>query len=342
MAKMIDVAKSAGVSIKTVSRVLNNEPHVREEIRQKVLKAVKELNYVPSASARHLRSNRTYTIHILSHTINNNFLNTIQSGALITSQKLGYRLILTLLEIKHLEDKNYVIDWCKDFTRKNRPDGVILVPPYTNNQTINDALLKDKIPIVRIGHNSIEDDNITILIEDQKAAKDAVNHLIQKGHKRIAFVKGQQDQLATYERLNGYKTALKEADIPFDESLVFCGSFDFASGMSAGDKILDLPNLPTAVFASNDDMAAGVLVSALKRNIRVPEELSIIGFDDTELAEKIWPQLTTVRQPLRKFGEKAVEVLVDLAGSKNPRKDGTDKIRRLDYEIVVRNSTCVK
>lgn len=339
MAKMIDVAKSAGVSIKTVSRVLNNEPHVREAIRQKVLVAVKELNYIPSASARHLRSKRTYTIHIISHTINSNFLNAIQSGALLTSQKKGYRLILSLLEIKHLEDKEYVINWCKSLTQKNRPDGVILVPPYSNNETINDALLNAKIPIVRIGPNSIEDDNITILIEDKYAAKDAVNHLIQGGHKRIAIVKGQEDQQATHERLKGYKAALTNANIPIDDSLIFAGAFNFSSGMEAGDKILDMANPPTAVFAANDDMAAGILVSALKRDVRVPENLSIVGFDDSELAEKIWPQLTTVRQPFVKFGERAVEILIDIAGNKNLKPENTDKIRRLDYDIIIRNST---
>jgi len=209
----------------------------------------------------------------------------------------------------------------------------------TNNTIINAEFEKYKVPLIRIGPNEIKDNNATISIEDYMAAKDAVNHLISHGHKRIAFVKGVEDQDATYERLKGYKAALIEAGINVDESLIFSGDFNFASGMSAGDKILDMPTPVTAVFAANDDMAAGVLVSALKRNIKVPDDLSVMGFDDTEIAEKIWPQLTTVRQPLAEFGQRAVEILIELAGKNNDQHRCENKIERLNYEIIIRNST---
>lgn len=339
MIKMIDVAKSAGVSIKTVSRVLNNEPHVRENIREKVLMTVNELGYVPSASARHLRSNRSYTLHIISHTLNNNFVNAIQSGALIASQEHGYKLVLSLLDFSTLGTDDKIEDWCKNLIKHNKPDGIILIPPYNNSKAINNSFTKLNIPIIRIGSNNISDKNKTILIDDFAAAQDIINHLLDLGHKRIAFVRGQEDQDATHKRFEGYKTALKNANIKIDKSLIFSGEFDFVSGMRAGDKILDLDNKPTAVFAANDDMAAGVLVSALKRHVKIPEDLSIAGFDDSELAEKMWPQITTVRQPIFEFGKRAAELLISQNSRSKKQPIDANKIERLDYKLILRNST---
>lgn len=339
MVKMIDVAKSAGVSIKTVSRVLNNEPHVRENIREKVLIAVKELGYVPSTSARHLRSNRSYTLHIISHTLNSNFVNAVQSGALLTSQKHGYKLVLSLLEIDSSDKSSKITEWCNSLIKTNKPDGIILIPPYNNDKFINAAFAKLNIPVIRIGPNTIEDNNKTILIDDFAAAKDIVNHLINLGHRRIAFVRGQEDQDATHKRFQGYKSALEDANIEFDDTLVFSGEFDFVSGMAAGEKILDLAQKPSSVFAANDDMAAGVLVSALKRNIKIPEQMSIAGFDDSELAEKMWPQITTVRQPIFEFGKRAAEILISKNGIDKNQKPKKSCIEKLNYELILRNST---
>ncbi|MEP6342774.1 MAG: LacI family DNA-binding transcriptional regulator [Maricaulaceae bacterium] len=338
MVKMVDVAKSAGVSTKTVSRVLNNEPHVRDNIREKVLKAVKELGYIPSASARHLRSNRSYALHIISHTLNSNFVNAIQSGALFTSQKHGYKLVLSLLETSE-NTAEQTIEWCENLVAKNKPDGFILIPPYNNDKIINNTLAELKIPIIRIGPNNISDNNETILIDDFAAARDIVNHLISLGHKRIAFVRGLEDQDSTHKRFQGYKRALEDANIKFDDKLVFCGEFDFVSGMIAGEKMLDLSNPPSSVFAANDDMAAGVLVSALKRNIKIPEQLSIAGFDDSELAEKMWPQITTVRQPIFEFGKRAAEILISKNSSNQEPTPDKSKIERLNYKLILRNST---
>ena len=339
MVKMIDVAKAAGVSTKTVSRVLNNEPHVRDNIRQNVLKAVQELGYVPSASARHLRSNRSYALHIISHTLNSNFVNAIQSGALLTSQEHGYKLVLSLLDMSTSDTPEKLEQWCKDLISKNKPDGVILIPPYNNSALINNILTNAKVPIIRIGPNSIIDNSKTILIDDFAAAKDIVNHLIDLGHKRIAFVRGLEDQDATHKRFEGYRRALKDSNIEFDETLVFSGDFDFVSGMAAGDKVFELTNMPSAVFAANDDMAAGVLVSALKRNIKIPAQLSIAGFDDSELAEKMWPQITTVRQPIFEFGKRAAEILISCSNNSIKQTSENNAFERLNYKLVLRNST---
>jgi len=341
MVRMIDVAKHAGVSLKTVSRVLNNEPHVQEKLRNKVQATVRELGYVPSASARSLRSRRTYTFPLISRTIKGNFVNTVQSGALGASQKHGYNLLVTLLGFEILNDPEALKKWCIDFIQQKRPDGVILVPPHSDNPLMNSIFNEAGIPISRIGPNDIKDvNNVSIMIDDRDAARQVTNHLISLGHKRIGFIRGYEDQGATHERFNGYCDALKDAGIPLNETLVKPGEFSFESGMNAGLELLSMQDRPTAVFAANDDMAAGVIVAAYRNNIRVPEDISVIGFDDSELAERIWPTLSTIRQPLSQYGESAVENLVNRAGN-GSKKDadkpsGTDI---LDYEFILREST---
>ncbi len=341
MVRMIDVANHAGVSLKTVSRVLNNEPHVQEALRNKVHESVKELGYVPSASARSLRSSRTYTFHLISRSVEGNFVNTVQSGALRASQKYGYNLVVSLMTLDTLNDPTELKTWSQNFLSQKRPDGIILVPPYSDSPIFNDIINDAGIPISRIGPNEIKDmNNVNITIDDSVAAKEATNHLLSLGHRRIGFIRGYEDHGATHKRFKGYSDALQEAGIKVDPSLVKPGIFSFESGMNSGLQLLAMENRPTAVFAANDDMAAGVIVAAYRNNIKVPEEISVIGFDDSELAARIWPTLSTIRQPLIKYGEQAVEYLVNRAGNKS--KNDNDKpswTDLLDYEFILREST---
>ncbi len=341
MVRMIDVANHAGVSLKTVSRVLNNEPHVQDALRSKVHASVKELGYIPSASARSLRSSRTYTFHLISRTVEGNFVNTIQSGAVRASQKHGYNLIVSLMGFETLNEPEALERWSKSFLIQKRPDGVILVPPYSDSPLFNEIINKAGIPISRIGPNEIDDmNNVNITIDDGVAAKEATNHLISLGHRRIGFIRGYEDHGATHKRFKGYSDALQEAGIDLDPSLVKPGMFSFESGMNAGLELLSMNNRPTAIFAANDDMAAGVIVAAYRNNIKVPEAVSVMGFDDSELAERIWPTLSTIRQPLLRYGEQAVEYLVNRAGNNSKKKsDRPSWTDILDYEFILREST---
>lgn len=334
---MVDVARHAGVSIKTVSRVLNNEPHVRESLRDKVRKSVDELGYVPSASARNLRSNRTYSINFVSHSLRSNFVNAIQFGALQACQERGYRMTVSMLSAETADDPAMLRTWCEDILKTEKPDGVILVPPMSNVPMISEVIGEADIPIARIGPNRIRDNNATVMIDDQAAAREATEHLIALGHRRIAFVRGKEDQDATHERFAGYQRALADHEIGFDATLIAPGLFDFETGLSAGDKFLRMDEPPTAVFAANDDMAAGVLVAAHRLGVAVPDELSIVGFDDSEIAEKMWPALTTVRQPLRLLGIEAMETLISSTGQAPPSNEMRTKY--LPYEMIVRQST---
>lgn len=339
MVKMVDVAKDAGVSVKTVSRVLNNEPHVKEGLRQRVQESIVNLGYIPSATARNLRSNRSYTIHLISDNVSSNFINAVQAGVVMTSQKLGYTPIFNYLEPKHIQDVNYIKNWCEALINDKKPDGIILIPPYTDNIQINEIIRSKNVAIARIGPNNIIDENITIMIDDILAAKTATQHLIELGHKRIAFILGLKDHQATPKRFQGYSDALKQAGLTLDESLIFPGEFNFEGGMLAGEKILKLDNRPTAVFAANDDMAAGFIVAAHKNNVSIPEDISVIGFDDSELSEKIWPPLTTIRQPRIGFGEKAAELLIKRQSTSDSDETSDPPIDLLDYELIIRKST---
>jgi len=338
MTKMIDVARHAGVSLKTVSRVLNNEPHVQSALREKVRDAVRELGYVPSASARSLRSNRTYSIHLFSHSLRSNFVNSVQFGALQTCQVAGYRMVVTMLDQAKVTDMDKLRAWFLTLVNSGRPDGVILVPPMSNDAEISQVMSEMGIPVVRIGPNDIDDGGGTVTIDDRAAAREATNHLLNLGHTRIAFVRGKEDQDSTHVRFKGFSESLEAAGVSLEPSLVKPGLFDFESGLAAGNDLLSLPvsKRPTAVFAANDHMAAGVLVAALKAGIQVPDELSIIGFDDSEIAETMWPALTTVRQPLYEFGSQAMDMLIQVSGKKSK---ATGETKVLPYELVKRQST---
>ncbi len=339
MVKMVDVAEHAGVSIKTVSRVLNNEAHVKDHIRKRVFESVKTLGYVPSASARNLRSRRTYALHFIAHSPRSNFLHSVQSGALVACQNLGYNFFWDYLSPDVADNPKALKAWCENLIKHKRPDGILLTPPYTNDKTINSLLNVHNLPIVRIGPNQIIDNNITVKIDDRLAGRDATQHLLDLGHKDIAFIRGIENQSATHERFKGYCDALNNAGITVDDSLVFSGEFSFASGMAAGEAIMTMQNRPSAVFAANDDMAAGVIVAAHKNNVKIPDDISIIGFDDSEMAERIWPPLTTIRQPRVEYGERSTELLIKMAGSRSRQRYAVNTVELMDYKLILRAST---
>lgn len=339
MATMKDVANHAGVSLKTVSRVLNNEPHVQEKLRQRVFESVNSMGYVPSTSARNLRSSRTYTLHLITENIEGNFINSIQSGALRAAQKYGYNLLPTLLAEDTLNNPQALKIWTQEFLAQKKPDGVILVPPQSDNPLLNQLFNDARIPISRIGPNDIlVSDSVNVTIDDQNAAKDVTEYLLSQGHKRIGFVRGIEFHGATQRRYDGYCDALSNAGVTLDPTLVKPGLFTFESGMHAGKDLLEREDRPTAIFAANDDMAAGVIVAAYMNNLKIPEQVSVVGFDDSELAERIWPSLSTIRQPLLGYGEYAAEFLVGRAGK---RQGGKKPVRTelMDYEFIVRAST---
>lgn len=322
-----DVSEIAGVSMKTVSRVLNKERYVSEATRLRVEKAVAELNFQPNLAARTLAGKRSHQIALIYDNHSPHYIHQIQTGVWARCIEEGVRLLAQPSDVASKDIAREV----GGLIDQTQVDGVILSSPVTDSVAALEELERRKVPYVRISPGTEHERSSSVSMDDVQAADDMTSHLIALGHRRIGFVIGHPNHTASDLRLFGYRRALDRAGLSFEPKYVRPGAFDFASGEAAGDVLLDLPNRPTAIFASNDDMAAGVLTVAHRRGLSVPAELSVAGFDDTALASQLWPPLTTVRQPTRDLAYAATGLLFDARG---------DIVhRRLPHELVIRAST---
>ena len=326
-ATIIDVAREAGVSFKTVSRVLNGETNVREQTRERVMSAVKALDYRTNHNARNLRARQSRIICLLYANPSRNYVGEVHLGALQRCQTEGYSLIM--------EDCSTNKRAVLALRSENRLAGAILTPPLSDDLGVIEQLREHHVPFVRIAPSKSDDPGRDVAMDDRAASREMTEYLIGLGHRRIGFIRGAvtHDQAST--RFQGYKDALEAEGIPYDPGLVAKGDFTFDSGIAAAEQMLDLPERPTAIFASNDDMAAGVIAACYRRRIQIPQELSVAGFDDTPLAATISPSLTTIYQPSRELASEAVGLLLEeiSAPSDTPRR------HLLDYRMVPRDST---
>jgi LacI family transcriptional regulator len=304
-ANIKDVSQAAGVSIKTVSRVLNNERYVRPATRARVEEAMAALGFQPSQAARALAGGKSFQIALVCSNPGPYYLHGLIAGLRGRCAAEGVRLIVHAYEVEADKLGADVLT----FFRKMGFDGAILTPPIVDNEPVLDELERAGTPYVRISPGVRPERSASVQIDNEGAARRMTERLIALGHRRIGFVVGHRSFAVSNQRLAGYLDALREAGIPLDLGLVQQGWFDFRSGQAAAEELLSLPEPPTAIFASSDDMAAGVLNVAHQRGIRVPDQLSIAGFDDTDLASLVWPTLTTMRQPIRAMAEKAAELL---------------------------------
>jgi LacI family transcriptional regulator len=322
-----DVSRMAGVSIKTVSRVLNKERYVREETRLKVEEAVAALKFSPSLAARTLAGSRSFQIALIYDNHSPYYIHAVQEGVWSRCREEGVRMLAqpvdvespTLaLEIGGLIDETHV-------------DGVILSSPVTDAPAALEELERRGIRFARISPGTNHALTSSVFMDDAQAADDMTTYLINQGHRRIGFVIGHPNHMASDQRHFGYRRALDRAGIAYEPKLVRPGEFDFESGMAAAEALLKLSDKPTAIFASNDDMAAGVLSYAHRIGLDMPHDLSVAGFDDTPLAQLVWPPLTTIRQPVRDLAYAATSQLF--------AEDDAAVHQRLGHELVVRGST---
>jgi LacI family transcriptional regulator len=328
------VARRAGVSIKTVSRVLNLEPNVRADTRERVQAAVEALQYRPNQSARSLAGSRAFLIGLFYDNPSPAYVSDVQLGAISRCREAGYHLIVEPMDSA-----------CADLGRQVRAtlstlrvDGVILTPPVCDNADVMDALDEAGAPYVRIAPQSDLDRAAYVHMDDRRAAAAMTRRLIAEGHQDIGFIKGHPDHGASHQRYQGYADALAEQGIGLRPERVVQGWFSFASGLEAAQQLLAAPDRPSAIFASNDDMALGVIAAAGRVGIRVPQELSVAGFDDTPGAQIVWPQLTTVRQPIEAMAAAAADLLITGQARRTDLRPGKPPSRLLDFEIVVRDS----
>jgi len=301
-----DVAREAGVSKKTVSRVINRSPLLNDETRQKVEKVIAGLGYVPNPQARALALRRNFLIGLVHDNPNAQTVLSVQTGILEALRGTDFELVVRPVN----RGSPSMLEDVRTFLERQRLFGVVLLPPISENDAL--ARLCDAIGCryVRMGSAALDDADHMVASNDREAVREAVRYLIAMGHRRIGMVLGPHGFRSATERRLGFEDALKEAGIALPRSLVTDGTYRFESGLQAGERLLDLLPRPTAIFASNDEMAAGVLHVARQRGLDVPEDLSIIGFDDTTLASHIWPPLTTVRWPIASMARSAALKLV--------------------------------
>jgi LacI family transcriptional regulator len=329
-----DVAKAAGVSAMTVSRVMNRGKNVRESTRAAVLEAVERLNYSPNTAARSLAAGEATHIGLLYANPSASYLSQFLIGGLHAARSAGVHLVIESCES---EDADEQAEVTRRFATSD-VEGVILPPPLSESEPIMAELDSLGIPVVTVAMGKPREDSLNVRIDDHAAALEMTRYLLDLGHRDIGFIKGHPNHIASHDRYAGFCDALAEAGIDPETAPAEQGYFSYRSGLTAGERLLGRPNPPTAIFASNDDMAAATISVAHRRGMTVPGDLSIVGFDDTALATSVWPELTTVKQPIAAMAEAALELLI--AGLRVHRAGSTRKFteRVLSHALIVRES----
>ena len=329
---MSDVARAAGVSPMTVSRVINKDANVRAETRERVDAAITALNYAPNSAARLLAGAARTRICLVYGNPSAAFLSEVLLGCLSESSRSDVQLLLA-----NCEDSLDPAD-VAGRALATRPDGVILPSPFCDMPELVDRLLAADVAVTAVATDAPVEGAFAVNIDDRAAAAEMTRHLLRLGHRRIGFIGGARNQAASASRLEGYRQALSEAGLPVDDKLIAEGDFTYRSGIVAADRLLDVATRPTAIFASNDDMAAAVVAVAHRRHLDVPADLSVCGFDDTALATTISPELTTVRQPVAEMAQAAVEMLAGAARRRRQGEAAVPERRLFPHEIIRRQS----
>lgn len=321
-----EVSRIAGVSFKTVSRVLNNEKHVSDATRRRVEEAVAQLNFRPSHAARTLAGRKSFQVALLYDNPSPYYVYHVQAGAQKACVRHGYRLLHQPCDLKSPDFVASVMA----LVDEAHLDGLIISPPVTDRLDLLDALDARGIPYARIAPGERREAGKSASMDDHAAAQELTEYLLGEGHRRVAFIQGPQNHVSSSDRFAGYRAALAKAGVKFDKALVVAGNYTFTSGLEAANQLLELPEPPTAIFAGNDEMAAGALAAAHEAKIDVPGQLSIAGFDDTDLARAVWPMLTTVHQPVAELATTAAELLLG---------EQKERHKMLKHELKSRDST---
>jgi LacI family transcriptional regulator len=320
-----DVARLAGVSKKTVSRVINRSPLLNETTREKVEGVIAELGYVPNPQARALALRRNFLIGLIHDNPNAQMVLGVQEGILSAIRDTEFALVVRPVNRRSPD----MLDDVRAFLEQQRLFGVMLLPPISENDALAGLCEDLGVTYVRMGSVRLDEDEHMVASNDREAVARAVGYLVERGHRRIGFVAGPEGFRSAAERALGYRDALAQAGIALDPAIMAEGSYTFETGIAAGEKLLAASPRPSAIFASNDEMAAGVLHAARRQGLSVPEDLSIVGFDDTAIAAHIWPPLTTVRWPIQAMAKAAAIKLIDPAQArKQPSHFLSDLIER--------------
>ena len=319
--------------MKTVSRVLNNEPNVAQATRERVRNAARELHYTPSLAARELAGSRSYSIALFYDDPSPSYLMRLQRGAVDACREAGYHLILEPISMKEADS----LDLELKLSRLG-VDAAILSPPLDRHKPLRAALqtLGIRMSIVS---SAVETDAFVVGIDEFAAAYRMTDYLIELGHHDIGFIRGPDHHSAADVRFQAYRSALDDHGLIYNPDWVAIGDFSMQSGKRAGETLLNRLSAegtrrPTAIFASNDDMAVGLIHAAMAHGIRVPKDLSVSGFDNTDAAKTVWPTLTTIDQPIQSMGTLAAKALIT--------GDVEAKTQHLGFDLIERESTAIR
>ena len=335
MAVTIDeVAALAQVSPMTVSRVVNGATNVRPSTRDLVLETIARLNYSPNTAARSLAAGHATHIGLFYANPSDAYLTQFLVGALDGARRAGCHLVLEVCEGETPEAQ---AEATRRFASTN-VEGVILPPPISEYEPVHAELAAAGIPVVSVARGRQPTDTLNVGIDDHGAAKTITRYLIDLGHRHIGLIRGHPGHMASAERHRGFADALAEAGIDPATAPVEQGYFSYRSGLVAAERLLARPERPTAIFASNDDMAAAAVSVAHRSGLDVPGDVSIVGFDDTSLATTVWPELTTIRQPIAAMADAALTLLLAKLHGRRGADGQPVRERILDFEFIVRDS----
>ena len=316
----------------TVSRVINCEKNVREATRLAVQEVIARLNYSPNLAARSLAGAEQIKIAMLYGNPSAAYLSRLLVGTLEQARKSHVQL---LIEQCNADDDIAAI--FQDLVSSG-VDGIILSPPLSDQQVLLDLVEASDVSCVVVANWQPPGKMSVVSIDDMEAAKTMTRHIISLGHHRIGFIAGNPEQKASGQRLKGFEVAMRDAGLTIDPACVAQGMFTYRSGLDAAEQLLALSEPPTAIFASNDDMAAAAITVAHRRHLDVPTDLTVCGFDDTDFALSIWPELTTIHQPIAEMSRTAVEILVEQIRERRGGRSIQRVQRLLDFTFVRRES----
>lgn len=327
-----DIARLASVSKRTVSRVINNSSKVGKATRERVQRVIDDLSYRPNAQARGLAAGCSYLLGLIYDNPDGLYIDEVQRGVLSVCRVLGYELVV------------HPCDWRSDtltaeaigFVNRSKLDGVIILPPISEDNDLAGALGKAQVNYVRLASIALDTADRVVIANERSAVASMTEYLVNLGHRRIGYITGPEGRKSTRERLEGFCDAMEKHGCTVSQEMIARGAYTFESGVACARTLLERPTPPTAVFASNDEMAAGVIYTAQEMGLKVPEELSVAGFDDSMLATRIRPSLTTIRRPVRQMARLATKKLIASI-------DGRDDEARvgifLDPVLIIRDST---
>ena len=325
-----DIAKSAGVSIKTVSRVFNNAPNVRQQKRDLVLGVARDLGFRPNISARQLASKRSFVISHFHDNPNKDYLSEIYDGMRRACSEQGYYAVAEKLEPQKGSYRNAFLEYLQLY----EVDGVILSPPVSDDNGVIREIQRLGIPHVLISPGKKKRGSINVFINEKDAGRSITDFLIQRGHKKLAFISGLDSHAASLEREAGFWEAIAASGIPKKNALRLPGDFSMQSGFTAFEKLTKKDPDVTGIFAANDEMAVGTIVAALRAGKKVPGELSVVGFDDSPFARSMWPTITSLAQPIDEMALLSTQKLIDWINSELPEEAQFE----FSTKIIVRDS----